>query len=210
MTNNQEAADAAPTNRIEPVLSERDVPFAGTGASIADQSGSPAGAEFEGVRNGTIAASSHNAQSALLTTVFVSACLSVAATIAYTHLFPSEQNNVLPPVMAVDMMQVSSAVAKMSEGNIEEAERLFKIGAESMERLREAGVVVVDVRSVISVPETALLSPSDLIPGAPDTMESMPRVPSADLFDGSDLRASIEASKDEVSGDGAQNARGVR
>lgn len=112
--------------------------------------------------------------------------------------------------MAVDMMQVSSAVAKMSEGNIEEAERLFKIGAESMERLREAGVVVVDVRSVISVPETALLSPSDLIPGAPDTMESMPRVPSADLFDGSDLRASIEASKDEVSGDGAQNARGVR
>lgn len=210
MTNNQEAADAAATNRIEPVLSERDVPFAGTGTSIADQSGSPAGAEFEGVRNERIAAASHNAQSALLTTVFVSACLSVAATIAYTHFFPSEQNNVLPPVMAVDMMQVSSAVAKMSEGNIEEAERLFKIGAESMERLREAGVVVVDVRSVISVPETALLSPSDLIPGAPDTMESMPRVPSADLFDGSDLRASIEASKDEASGDGTQNARGVR
>lgn len=210
MTNNQEAADAAATNRIEPVLSERDVPFAGTGTSIADQSGSPAGAEFEGVRNERIAAASHNAQSALLTKVFVSACLSVAATIAYTHFFPSEQNNVLPPVMAVDMMQVSSAVAKMSEGNIEEAERLFKIGAESMERLREAGVVVVDVRSVISVPETALLSPSDLIPGAPDTMESMPRVPSADLFDGSDLRASIEASKDEASGDGTQNARGVR
>ena len=210
MTNNQEAADAAATNRIEPVLSERDVPFTGTGTSIADQSGSPAGAEFEGDRNERIAAASHNAQSALLTSVFVSACLSVAATIAYAHFFPSEQNNVLPPVMAVDMMQVSSAVAKMSEGNIEEAERLFKIGAESMKRLREAGVLVMDVKSVISAPGAALLRPSDLIPGAPDAIEPAPHVPTADLFDGSDPRASIEASKDEVSSDGTQNARGVR
>lgn len=210
MTSNQEAAGAAPTNRIEPVLYERDVPFAGIETSIADQSGSPADAEFEGGRNGTSAASSHNAQSALLTSVFVSACLSVAATIAYTHFFPSEQNNVLPPVMAVDMMQVSSAVAKMSEGNIKEAERLFKIGAESMERLREAGVVVVDVKSVISVPGTALLRPSDLIPGAPDTMEPAHHVPSADLFDGSDPRASIGGARDAPAAGEAQRLKGDR
>lgn len=112
--------------------------------------------------------------------------------------------------MAVDMLQVSSAVAKMSEGNIKEAERLFKIGAESMERLREAGVVVVDVKSVISVPGTALLRPSDLIPGALDAIESAPDVPTSDLFDGTDPRASIEASKDKTSGVGTQNAKSVR
>lgn len=210
MTNNPEAADAAATNRIEPVLSERDVPFAGTRTSIADQSGSPAGAEFDVGCNGKIGAISHNASTSLLTSVFVSACLSIAATIAYTHFFPSAPNNGLPTVMAVDMLQVSSAVAKMSEGNIKEAERLFKIGAESMERLREAGVVVVDVKSVISVPGRALLRPSDLIPGAPDTMEPAHHVPSADLFDGSDPRASIGGARDAPAAGEAQRLKGDR
>ncbi len=112
--------------------------------------------------------------------------------------------------MAVDMLQVSSAVAKMSEGNIKEAERLFKIGAESMERLREAGVVVVDVKSVISVPGTALLRPSNLIPGAPDTMEPAHHVPSADLFDGADPRASIGGAGDAPAAGEAQRLKGDR
>ena len=122
----------------------------------------------------------------LLTTAFVSVCFSVAATVAYMHFFPPKTGRTLPPVMTADMMQISEAVALMSKGNIHEAERLFKIGAETMERLREEGVVVIEAKNVLSAPPEAVLRPSDLIPNAPDTGEVLSGPKNVDLFEGSD------------------------
>lgn len=132
----------------------------------------------------------------LLTSAFVSACLSVSATIAYLHYFPPLPSFSLPPVMAADMLQVSNAVAKMSAGDLNEAERLFRQGAEVMAQLREAGIVVIDARSVISAPPQAILQPADLIPGAPEAFgaaELSGRASQVDLFDGKDPSESIQA-----------------
>lgn len=128
----------------------------------------------------------------LLTTAFVSVCFSVAATIAYMHFFPPKTGRTLPPVMTADMMQISEAVALMSKGNIHEAERLFKLGAETMERLREEGVVVIDAKNVLSAPPEAMLRPSDLIPNAPDTGGVLSSPKNVDLFEGSDPEKDIE------------------
>ena len=127
----------------------------------------------------------------LLTTAFVSVCFSVAATVAYMHFFPPKTARTLPPVMTADMMQISEAVALMSRGNIHEAERLFRIGAETMERLREEGVVVIEAKNVLSAPPEAVLRPSDLIPIAPDTGEVLSSPKNVDLFEGSDPEKDI-------------------
>lgn len=127
----------------------------------------------------------------LLTTAFVSVCFSVAATVAYMHFFPPKTARTLPPVMTADMMQISEAVALMSKGNIHEAERLFRIGAETMERLREEGVVVIEAKNVLSAPPEAVLRPSDLIPNAPDTGEVLSSPKNVDLFEGSDPEKDI-------------------
>lgn len=127
----------------------------------------------------------------LLTTAFVSVCFSVAATVAYMHFFPPKTARTLPPVMTADMMQISEAVALMSKGNIHEAERLFKIGAETMERLREEGVVVIEAKNVLSAPPEAVLRPSDLIPNAPDTGGVFSSPKNVDLFEGSDPEKDI-------------------
>lgn len=127
----------------------------------------------------------------LLTTAFVSVCFSVAATVAYMHFFPPTIGRTLPPVMTADMMQISEAVALMSKGNIHEAERLFRIGAETMERLREEGVVVIEAKNVLSAPPEAVLRPSDLIPNAPDTGEVLSSPKNVDLFEGSDPEKDI-------------------
>lgn len=127
----------------------------------------------------------------LLTTAFVSVCFSVAATVAYMHFFPPKTGRTLPPVMTADMMQISEAVALMSKGNIHEAERLFKLGAETMERLREEGVVVIEAKNVLSAPPEAVLRPSDLIPNAPDTGEVLSGPKNVDLFGGSDPEKDI-------------------
>ncbi len=127
----------------------------------------------------------------LLTTAFVSVCFSVAAMVAYMHFFPPKTARTLPPVMAADMMQISEAVALMSKGNIHEAERLFKLGAETMERLREEGVVVIEAKNVLSAPPEAVLRPSDLIPNAPDTGGGFSSPKNVDLFEGSDPEKDI-------------------
>lgn len=127
----------------------------------------------------------------LLTTAFVSVCFSVAATVAYMHFFPPKTERTLPPVMTADMMQISEAVALMSKGNIHEAERLFRMGAETMERLREEGVVVIEAKNVLSAPPEAVLRPSDLIPNAPDTGEVLSGPKNVDLFEGSDPEKDI-------------------
>lgn len=93
--------------------------------------------------------------------------------------------------MTADMMQISEAVALMSKGNIHEAERLFRIGAETMERLREEGVVVIEAKNVLSAPPEAVLRPSDLIPNAPDTGEVLSSPKNVDLFEGSDPEKDI-------------------
>ena len=129
--------------------------------------------------------------SSLLTTAFVSICFSVSATVAYMHFFPPKTARTLPPVMTADMMQISEAVALMSRGNIHEAERLFRIGAETMERLREEGVVVIEAKNVLSAPPEAVLRPSDLIPNAPDTGEVLSSPKNVDLFEGSDPEKDI-------------------
>lgn len=128
---------------------------------------------------------------ALLTTAFVSVCFSVAATVAYMHFFPPKTERTLPPVMTADMMQISEAVALMSKGNIHEAERLFRMGAETMERLREEGVVVIEAKNVLSAPPEAVLRPSDLIPNAPDTGGAFSSPKNVDLFEGSDPEKDI-------------------
>lgn len=97
----------------------------------------------------------------------------------------------LPPVMAADMLKVSQAVAAMSGGDINEAERLFRLGAQTMQRLRDAGVVVIDAKSVLSAPAAALLQPSDLIPDAPELESSVGPSRQPDLFDGKDPVGSI-------------------
>ena len=130
--------------------------------------------------------------SSLLTTAFVSVCFSVSATVAYMHFFPPKTARTLPPVMTADMMQISEAVALMSKGNIHEAERLFKLGAETMERLREEGVVVIEAKNVLSAPPEAVLRPSDLIPNAPDTGGVLSSPKNVDLFEGSDPEKDIE------------------
>ena len=127
----------------------------------------------------------------LLTTAFVSVCFSVAATVAYMHFFPPKTGLTIPPVMTADMMQISEAVAVMSKGNIHEAERLFRIGAETMARLREEGIVVIDAKNVLSAPPEAMLRPSDLIPNAPDTGEVLSSPKNVDLFEGSDPEKDI-------------------
>lgn len=128
----------------------------------------------------------------LLTTAFVSVCFSVAATVAYMHFFPPKTGLTIPPVMTADMMQISEAVAVMSKGNIREAERLFRIGAETMARLREEGVVVIEAKNVLSAPPEAMLRPSDLIPNAPDTGGVLSSPKNVDLFEGSDPEKDIE------------------
>lgn len=127
----------------------------------------------------------------LLTTAFVSVCFSVAATVAYMHFFPPKTGLTIPPVMTADMMQISEAVAVMSKGNIHEAERLFRIGAETMARLRDEGVVVIDAKNVLSAPPEAMLRPSDLIPNAPDTGGVLSSPKNVDLFEGSDPEKDI-------------------
>lgn len=109
----------------------------------------------------------------LLTTSIVSACLSAAATIAYFDIFTPHQKSV-PPVMVVDMAELAASVAKMSEGDVGKAEALFALGAKSVADLREAGVVLIDARNVLSAPVDRVLKPDDLIPGAPSVeLESL-------------------------------------
>lgn len=129
----------------------------------------------------------------MILTAVASACVSIAATVTYFHFFPPRTNPEHPPVMVADMLQVSQAVAEMSGGDMKEVDRLFETGAETMRRLREAGVLVIDAKSVISAPGTALLRPSDLIPGAPDVApkENPPVIP--DLFDGKNPTETIES-----------------
>lgn len=137
---------------------------------------------------------------AMLATAAASACLSLAASIIYFSYFPPRP--AFPPVMAADMIRISESVAEMSRGDIDEAERLFKAGAETMRRLRSAGVVVLDAKAVLSAPGEVLLRPSDLIPGAPDRKDAGEfgdrRAP-ADLFYGTvpfDDRAGPERESD--------------
>lgn len=103
----------------------------------------------------------------VITAGIASAVAAFSASLLTLHFFP-QTPPVVHPIAVVDMVKVATAVTKMAINGEAGDEALVHAG-ERLNKMRDAGYVILDARYVIATPDMYVLKPSDLVPGAKDT-----------------------------------------
>lgn len=101
----------------------------------------------------------------LAATAVVAACMGFCSTVMYYKYFPPTPPKEPLPIAIVDMVQLGSALARMSSDGDDQA---FIAMGHAIAMLKESGFIVIDGRTVLAAPDEYLKKPSELVPGAPD------------------------------------------
>ncbi len=106
----------------------------------------------------------HGSLGAHVTTAILSASVAFSASLLYFHFFPQVQTTPAP-VAVVDMVKLAAAIADMNAQGDTEA---FMNSGHAIAMLKARGYVVLDSRMVIAAPDEYVMTPSELVVGAPE------------------------------------------
>lgn len=109
-------------------------------------------------------AKSHGSLSAHVTTAVLSASVAFSASLLYFHFFPQVQT-APAPVAVVDMVKLAAAITDM---NAQGDTKAFMNSGHAIAMLKARGYVVLDSRMVIAAPDEYVMTPSELVTGAPE------------------------------------------
>lgn len=108
----------------------------------------------------------HSSVGAHVTTGIISACAAFSASLLYLHFFPQVEETPAP-IAVVDMVKLAAAITEMnSQGDT----AAFMNTGHAIAMLKAHGYVVLDSRMVIAAPDEYVMTPSELVEGAPDNL----------------------------------------
>lgn len=106
---------------------------------------------------------------ALITTGVATALLSIAGSVLITHYTVANRLNTIEhPVAIVDVVRMASELARAASHAGSKIDDIVTNYAENLNRLKEAGYIILDARYTILAPDAYIVKPSELIPGASD------------------------------------------
>lgn len=108
----------------------------------------------------------HSSLSAHVTTAVISVCAAFSASLLYFHFFPQVKETPAP-IAVVDMVKLAAAITEM---NAQGDTKAFMNSGHAIAMLKARGYVVLDSRMVIAAPDEYVMTPSELVEGAPDNL----------------------------------------
>lgn len=109
----------------------------------------------------------HSPLGAHIATATLSVCTSLSAALLYFHYFPSVKE-IPAPIAVVDMVKLAASITEM---NTQGDTQAFMNTGHAIAMLKARGYVVLDSRMVIAAPDQYVMTPSELVTGAPENME---------------------------------------